>query len=746
MASSMPPLSPSASSLRCISRLEESLLAPCTVSGNSSQCGPRWRHRRVLVSKKKSQQANLCQFGATVRPVAAVTDEGPEALESLIESDVLEQVFQAPRSRVAPLVGKKGWRLERPGQLKIDSLVPQDWKPVQLELNRPDKAKKREYIDDLVRAAEQKEARKRSLVKGQEHVRRKVVMYGQQDEVVRRTFLPQSESPWTSRHATATSPEVSGTFSNSTMEKPEAAKSDYDSDTESDGDEDDFLGQHLITATDDENRFPRGSTLTSGTEDDSDMSDDESGVQRADEGEDVSEPTVDDTMTSVRRAKPRDPFARLGGRSFADVVKSLQMDDGGEGKGPLQQPPGRLQTGVDLDSVKAMFRKRPANFLRTCSDKWKLLHTISASWEKSINLPLLLKFDLDKDELDMDGMTALHRAVCNGRRVTAKYLVEAGADACVTDKDGATLLHYAARAGVPDVARDLLKVRLDPNATDEDGWTPLHVAVQSGRRDMVKRFLTYGAEANIENKEGRTAVDLAIAYAKAFDFYEVVKLFQLSSEQRASLEHAPTPPERDEYLDQWRNYGSTVPAKWMPLHTLAASGNLFHMCDLLRQEGNNLNAVDKDGETALRKAVVYGKPTSAKHLIEAGADPFVQDSHGATLLHYAAQNGFLDNIKKLTKRGVFVNSPDDDLWTPLHVAVLGGRKDTILCLMNRGADRYCRNRDGNMVLDIAASFGRKFGYYQVAKVISKTQYKKIEAKLASEDDAEGIATFSREPV
>ncbi|KAF4402052.1 hypothetical protein G4B88_017564 [Cannabis sativa] len=62
--------------------------------------------------------------------------------------------------------------------------------------------------------------------------------------------------------------------------------------------------------------------------------------------------------------------------------------------------------------------------------------------------------------------------------------------------------------------------------------------------------------------------------------------------------------------------------KWLPLHTLAASGE-FYFVDAAMKHGADVNAVDKDGWTAIHKAILGKKQAVMNYLLREDANPFV---------------------------------------------------------------------------------------------------------------------------
>ncbi|CAL9170844.1 unnamed protein product [Musa hybrid cultivar] len=157
--------------------------------------------------------------------------------------------------------------------------------------------------------------------------------------------------------------------------------------------------------------------------------------------------------------------------------------------------------------------------------------------------------------------------------------------------------------------------------------------------------------------------------------------------------------------------------KWNPFHSLALSGQIPFMDKLLEDGSTDIDCLDKDGFTALHKAIIGKKEAVISHLLRRGANPQVKDPDGATPLHYAVQVGAMQTVKLLIKYKVDVNVADNDGWTPLHVAIQTRSRDIAKVLLVNGADKTRRNKDGKTPLDLSLCFGKDFKSYELAKLL-----------------------------
>ncbi|KAK4780933.1 hypothetical protein SAY87_017039 [Trapa incisa] len=158
--------------------------------------------------------------------------------------------------------------------------------------------------------------------------------------------------------------------------------------------------------------------------------------------------------------------------------------------------------------------------------------------------------------------------------------------------------------------------------------------------------------------------------------------------------------------------------KWVPLHTLAASGE-FYLVDVLLKHDMDINSVDKNGLTALHIAITSKKQAIMNYLLRESADPFVQDKDGATLLHYAVQTSSSQAIKILLLYNVDINLQDNDGWTPLHLAVQTRRTDVVRLLLIKGADTSIRNQEGLTPLELCLYSGRDSTTYELIKLLNQ---------------------------
>lgn len=164
------------------------------------------------------------------------------------------------------------------------------------------------------------------------------------------------------------------------------------------------------------------------------------------------------------------------------------------------------------------------------------------------------------------------------------------------------------------------ETELDPSTIDFKGrarttegydTTLLWCAVVKGDEAMVEALLEYGANTEAKIKEGKTV----LFYAVSLGHGSIV---------RQLLKHGANKEERDE--DGWSLLIAAV--------SIFADTTDSDMLELLLDEGADVEAKDKDGNTPLMHGAWC--LTTVKLLLARGADVNVRSKHGVTPLMKAA--------------------------------------------------------------------------------------------------------------
>lgn len=324
------------------------------------------------------------------------------------------------------------------------------------------------------------------------------------------------------------------------------------------------------------------------------------------------------------------------------------------------------------------------------------LHEAACQYGRESIAKLLIQKGADINALSGCGMAPLHQAVVHGNEPMVRLLVKKGCDVNIRRrfviKNQVTPLHYAARlendeimrilfdagasinaldirqrtplhvaavSGTESVAGLLLERGADINAADWEGMTPLLVAAERSRTPMVRWLLNRGASFTAVDKKGSTVLHIAAESHRCNgDVSTVGLLLGKGIDIDVKDSHGKTPLNRaassgiDEMVSELLRHGAQIEAcngtGVRPLHfaakSLRACRLSFPTVQVLLDNGAEVNALDRDGRTALHWAVINGQSRDVdlgrdpviKMLLERGADPNIQDTRYArTALHWA---------------------------------------------------------------------------------------------------------------
>ena len=230
-------------------------------------------------------------------------------------------------------------------------------------------------------------------------------------------------------------------------------------------------------------------------------------------------------------------------------------------------------------------------------------------------LVALLQRGVDVNQVQVDGMTALHWAAWRRDLDSLQLLLAAGANAKAANRYGVTPLALACTGGDPAVVVALLDTGADPNGKLAGDETALMTAARTGVVAPVQALLDRGAEVNARERRGQTALMWAAAEGHA----EVVDLL----------------------IQSGADFQTPLPTGFTPLFFAVREGKVDAVRVLLAAGADVNEAMQPKktggkgplrGTSPLVLAVENGHFDLALYLLKAGADPNDQRS-GFTPLH-----------------------------------------------------------------------------------------------------------------
>jgi ankyrin repeat protein len=141
----------------------------------------------------------------------------------------------------------------------------------------------------------------------------------------------------------------------------------------------------------------------------------------------------------------------------------------------------------------------------------------------------------------------------------------------------------------------------------------------------------------------------------------------------------------------------------------SATGRTARVEELIKKDRSQVNAFAVDGFYPLGLAVFFKHPETVKVLLDAGADVNAQARNAMKVrpIHAAAAAAQIDVTRALLERGADVNAKQEEGYTPLHEAAGSGKLDFARLFLDHGADINARTDSGKTPLTIAIEAGQE---------------------------------------
>ena len=302
--------------------------------------------------------------------------------------------------------------------------------------------------------------------------------------------------------------------------------------------------------------------------------------------------------------------------------------------------------------------------------------------------------------------TALMWAVAQKHSQVVRALLDSGADVHARSTGGFTPLLFAARVGDLDSIRLLLQAGADVNEKTPEGLSALLVASSSGRFEALSIFLLdQGADPNVTDGNGITPLHYAAPKGISAIGSAAVLMPNQPQLVQALLKHGAkvnaqitkdfVPNTRPDFVARTTLVGAT------PLFLAAASADAEIM-HILADAGADPRLSNHNGMTPLMATAAYGSaveggkaPEAAKLLAELGGNVNAADKDGQTALHYAASAGADPIVQILAEKGADLNAQDKAGETPLRIAQGGDPED-------KRSRAHAHPSTANLLLHLAA--------------------------------------------
>lgn len=273
-----------------------------------------------------------------------------------------------------------------------------------------------------------------------------------------------------------------------------------------------------------------------------------------------------------------------------------------------------------IQIIRMLMKKGANPNIKNNENETALMGAINGKSLKSVEV--LLNFGSDYRIKSQSGDTALMRAQKGQDRNILEVILQK------VNKD--SLLEYVNQGNFQGVA-ELLERRVDLDVRYENEQTALMIATHNRQSDIVHFLLICHADVKMKDSKGQTALDIA----KSKGFEEIEKMIQqriYDDEFLSKVIYGDNGGVSD-LLDKISHVNIQNKSGETAL-MMASKMNHLTIVQTLLSHKVEVNRQDNEGQTALMKSC---DAKIIKALLEAGADPNIQDKDEETVLTIVAR-------------------------------------------------------------------------------------------------------------
>jgi len=275
---------------------------------------------------------------------------------------------------------------------------------------------------------------------------------------------------------------------------------------------------------------------------------------------------------------------------------------------------------------------------------------------------ILIQKGVSLDTKDNSDKTALMHAIEKRNFDIAELLITNGANVNSYDKNHKTILMYLSEEGNIKLIERIIPRLTNINLKNKDDKTALMFASEKGHLNIIKLLLKHNSNFGIIDNSNRTA----LTYSAINGHFEIFELLlnagakfhmPIDEDKNFTLFHASRKGndsvlkkliEKKVDINTQDNNGLTA------LMYATREAHLIVLDELLKYKAN-INIRDKHGKTALMHVFknydAYNNEKSIKFeniirlLVNAGADPFIENEYGRNSIMYATREFRLYDVK-----------------------------------------------------------------------------------------------------
>lgn len=306
--------------------------------------------------------------------------------------------------------------------------------------------------------------------------------------------------------------------------------------------------------------------------------------------------------------------------------------------------------------------------------------------------------NVDINQIDENGRTAIHEAVINGSEAVVQSLIQNSIQLSILDSGGRTPLMHAAEGQNISIVKALTRAGAKADFLSQNGESSLHIAARNaeGGPRILRLLLRPGTNILVEDENGLVPLQTLLRtcqdqYRSEKDLLACVKLL---SETPDAIAHAS-------------HDGANV------LHDAVQCQHISVLRYLIsRAPPNAINAQKIGGQTPIFEAVMAGKIPAFELLIDLpGIDLLATRCDKKTLLNCAAWADEISVAQKLIdKQPRLIKLAEEHAISAIHYAVERDNPSMFQMLLDAGSDprsqRHTPTTPNQDLISYAAFYGR----------------------------------------
>jgi len=335
---------------------------------------------------------------------------------------------------------------------------------------------------------------------------------------------------------------------------------------------------------------------------------------------------------------------------------------------------------------------------------------------------------IDINHKDTNADTFLIKCLKVSKTKSALWLISHNADISIINRDHKTALHFAIEKNNKEIVKKLLNLNIiNLEQRDMEGRTILQNIVIHGYNEMAKVLIEYGANINnIDNKNRNLLYD-TIAYGDASFLEYILNLkdldLNLLDEEGNSIMHNIEVIKDDNIAKKLLIAGVDPTIKNKKgesflLNTVLRGSKGEELIDIALENGANVNTKANKDQTILMEIIALSSSLSieeknrresllriSKKMITHGGNINALEKNNESALFNAIRLCDYALVSFLLSGGINPNIINDDGDTVLNLIIFEGIKelDIILLLLNYGANPTIRNKNGQTIYEILNS-------------------------------------------